>query len=202
MTKRQTGNDFVISAATYKGGTSEKDWQASVVEASQWYGWEVAIRIDEPLFAQIMSTLRKKGNEANPHRGAISHAMSLLKSWPDYVLVHRQHGRTIMVEFKTNDGDYQDGQVEKLLLLHEGGNDVRVWRPQDWDAEVVPTLTGKWWSMNPDDRWSCIEELSRVERAYDPVNEQFWLERGVPRPLDQAAYQRLRKSILKGERPL
>ena len=52
--------------------------------------------------------------------------------WPDLVMAHRQRG-FMFVELKSERGKLTDAQRDWLDTLTACGQDVRVWRPRDWD---------------------------------------------------------------------
>lgn len=63
------------------------------------------------------------------------------KGWPDLVLVHPGIGRILFRELKSDKGNPTPEQTEWLTVLRTSGLDACVWRPGDWDNDIVPVLT-------------------------------------------------------------
>jgi hypothetical protein len=59
--------------------------------------------------------------------------------WPDLVLIRPPE--LLFVEVKREDGQVTPSQLEFITALRACGQDVRLWRPSDWD-EIVERL--KW----------------------------------------------------------
>jgi hypothetical protein len=90
--------------------TSERAWQAKVVEAAKWLGWAV------------YHTHDSRRSEAG---------------FPDLVLV--RDTRLVFAELKSASGRTTPAQEAWLLRLHDTGAEVHVWRPEHW-PQVQETL--------------------------------------------------------------
>lgn len=126
---------FEISAAMYQGRASEASWQATVIEAAHWHGWEVLLVIPKAAYGALAQA--DEGRFKGKHG-----AMKAIKAQPDLLLGNRRLGRTIAVECKTADGDYEPGQEEKLEAYAACGTPSYTWRPADYYDRVVPVLEG------------------------------------------------------------
>ena len=83
---------------------SEKDWQRTVIDAAQLYGWLV-----------------QHDRDARKSTGA---------GFPDLVLVRE---RVLFVELKTEKGRLSPRQKTWRERLCGAGAEYRLWRPSDWD---------------------------------------------------------------------
>lgn len=134
---------FEIAAEVFSAKTSEAAWQATILEAATVYGWELALRIEDQAYRSLNERARDAGSRSR--RSSIK-ALGLISSWPDLVLVSERLGRAIFVEVKRQTGKLKPEQHARLMTLHNGGLDVRVWRPSNWIDDVEPTLHGRWFS--------------------------------------------------------
>lgn len=107
------------------GALSEADFQAQVVELATLVGWR---------HCHVRPTVG---------RGKQWTTGTNVKGWPDLTLWHPERGRFLVVELKTDTGKLTSEQVVLLDELRQVYLDVRVWRPSQWDAEIVPTLRGE-----------------------------------------------------------
>jgi hypothetical protein len=62
--------------------------------------------------------------------------------YPDLTLVHAERRVFLWVEVKRHDGILTPAQEGWRDAIRAAGGDWRVWRPQDWESEIVPTLKG------------------------------------------------------------
>lgn len=100
---------------------SEADFQSAVVELAQLQGWRVC----------HFSDSRRPG----PHGQWVGDAGA--RGWPDLVLVR---GPALLFrELKSEKGRITSHQQEWLDMLEGAKQDVKVWRPSDWD-EIQRTL--------------------------------------------------------------
>lgn len=90
---------------------TEAEWQQTVVDTASAFGW--------------WSYHNRDSRGSN-------------EGWPDLVLVRPP--RFVLVELKTNKGRVRPRQAIILDMLRACCLDVRLWRPKDWDDEVLPTL--------------------------------------------------------------
>lgn len=65
--------------------------------------------------------------------------------WPDLVLIHPRSGLSLFRELKLDaripsDHKPTDLQIEWLGNLTSAGLDARIWRPADWNFDILPTL--------------------------------------------------------------
>jgi hypothetical protein len=65
------------------------------------------------------------------HCGEPLHPIRNPAGWPDLVLVRRP--RVIFVELKSDRGKLTPDQMALLTELRECGQEVYVWRPEDWE---------------------------------------------------------------------
>ena len=91
--------------------TLERDFQAKVLELAEWNGWI-------------------HHHEYDSRRGTAG--------FPDLVLVRGD--RVLWVELKSDRGRVRPEQKLWIAALRAAGQDVRVWRPSDWD-EVESNLS-------------------------------------------------------------
>ncbi len=61
-------------------------------------------------------------------------------AWPDRVF-WSERGGLLFRELKLDDGRFKPNQELVLETLQTAGADAAVWRPRDWDTDIVPTLT-------------------------------------------------------------
>lgn len=139
MTDRERpvpGGRFTMPATVYRGTATEAEWMASLIEAAMWHGWRVALRIEDALYREVNRVALKPSVRA---------ALAQIADWPDVMLVQPRRHRTLFVETKTDkkSSRLSAGQRDRIALLVAGGNDVRVWRPADYDGEVDPVLAGR-----------------------------------------------------------
>lgn len=104
---------------------TEAQWQDVVVEAAHRFGWRVA---------HFRRATVRHGRVATP----VAYDAA---GFPDLVLV--TEGRILFVECKTDRGTVSPEQRAWAEWLEAAGQDARVWRPRDWDVEVLPTLKGE-----------------------------------------------------------
>lgn len=98
-------------------GLSEDQFQASVIEAAQWYGWVI-----------------HHGRPARTAKGWRT-AVQGVAGFPDLVLARR--GRVILAELKT---DRAQPTLNQRHWLTELGTNGRLWRPADW-PEILRELS-------------------------------------------------------------
>ena len=103
---------------------TETQWQNTIVETAQRFGWRAA---------HFRRAQVRQGRYATP----VAYDAA---GFPDLVLV--TEGRILFVELKTDRGRVSPEQRAWHEWLEAAGQDVRVWRPRDWDVEVLPTLKG------------------------------------------------------------
>lgn len=104
---------------------TEAQWQDVVVEAARNLGWKAV---------HFRPAMVRQGRYATP-------AAYDAVGWVDLVLV--TDARTLFVELKTDRGKTSPEQRLWAEWLEAAGQDVRLWRPRDWDVEVLPTLRGE-----------------------------------------------------------
>lgn len=98
---------------------NESEFQAQVIQYAQLLGYRVAhfrrVKVQRP-------------------NGSVYHETPVAADgagWPDLVLVR---GKTILfVELKTNAGKLAYEQLKWHGALRDAGQDVRIWRPRDWE---------------------------------------------------------------------
>jgi hypothetical protein len=101
----------------------EASFQAVVVETARLAGWRVA-----------------HFRAAKTSKGWRTPVTADGAGWPDLVLVRPP--RIIFAELKSTTGGLRANQAEWLDVLRLLSQvEVRLWRPDDWDA-IVKTLTG------------------------------------------------------------
>jgi hypothetical protein len=61
----------------------------------------------------------------------------------DLVLVHQARGLVIFPELKSERGRLSADQERWRDALLAAGCDWRLWRPSDWESEIVPLLKGE-----------------------------------------------------------
>lgn len=103
----------------------ERDFQAAVIDLGHVFGWRCA---------HFRTAMNARGKYQTPV-GADG------KGWPDLVLCHRDRRVVLFRELKTDVGRCSPEQLRWLNELAEAGQDAAVWRPSDWDTDIVPTLT-------------------------------------------------------------
>lgn len=99
---------------------SEADFQTLVIEYAQYRGWMVVHY--RPAVAGPQS--RRYLTALQGHKGA-----------PDLILA--RDGRVLLVELKTQTGR---ATPEQRAWLAAAGEHGRLWKPSQWDDEIVPTL--------------------------------------------------------------
>lgn len=109
---------------------SEADWHNVVVEAAERLGWRV-FWLPDWMYRTGIQQARK-----NPRRGY----RWPKPGFPDLVLC--KPPVLLLVELKAQAGTVRPEQRAWLADLRACGLDVRVWRPNDWDA-VLATLRGE-----------------------------------------------------------
>lgn len=62
-----------------------------------------------------------------------------VKGWPDYAFWG--HGRFFLAELKSESGKLSADQERVIWSLRQAGINVYVWRPSDFDSEVLPVFT-------------------------------------------------------------
>jgi hypothetical protein len=62
--------------------------------------------------------------------------------YPDLTLIHAERRLILWVEVKRHDGIVTAAQEGWRDAIRAAGGDHRVWRPQVWESEIVPTLKG------------------------------------------------------------
>ena len=100
---------------TINGLISEKDFQAAVRELAELMGWTVFC---------TWSSRHSPGGE------------------PDLRLVHPIQKRMIWMELKSAKGKLTARQVEAIETLQAAGEEVYVFRPQDWE-QIEKILSGR-----------------------------------------------------------
>jgi hypothetical protein len=115
---------FTMPADLYAGTQTEAQFQAAVIEAAEYYGWELVLRVSDQLYRLVGDELR--GGRRRPP------ILQQLAGWPDLVLGHRGQARTMYAECKTNKGALKPTQRERLQQLADCGMEVYVWRPRYW----------------------------------------------------------------------
>ena len=100
----------------------EDIFQQQVIELAKYFGWRVA-------HFRSVRVMRKNGTYYYQTPVQADGA-----GWPDLVLAHRDKGRTIYAELKSETGKVSEAQQEWLeVLAANPGNDVFTWRPSDWE---------------------------------------------------------------------
>jgi hypothetical protein len=98
-----------LAAVDARRRITEKQWQATVLEAAVVFGWRAYHTFD---------SRRSAGG------------------WPDLALWHPNRHRFMLRELKTDKGRTSAAQEQMLLELNGCGLDVGVWRPADWNRVV------------------------------------------------------------------
>lgn len=93
---------------------SEQEFQALVIDTAHALGW------------QHMHARRSRGKH-----GAWVTATNV--AWPDLTLWSERQRRVIYAELKSEKGVTSDAQLEVLRSLAAAGQEVRIWRPSDFD---------------------------------------------------------------------
>lgn len=100
--------------------------------------------ISEAAFqARIMDAARRLGwlvhhSPRSTVRGRTMTAVVGYPGLPDLILA--RHGVLILAELKVGRNKPSPQQLEWLAMLGPFG---RLWRPEDWDTEILPTLRGQ-----------------------------------------------------------
>jgi hypothetical protein len=114
----------------------EREWRKIVKEMASIHGWEVLLEIPDQAYKELADALMPF-NPVTKRREAISgQAMTTLKAikaWPDLFIGHRNMGRAIALELKTEKGVIEPEQTNKLNLLQECGIPANIWRPRNRD---------------------------------------------------------------------
>lgn len=92
---------------------TEREFERAVIEALDVFGWR---------WCHF-----RPGRTASGWRTALSGAAG----FPDIVAVRGE--RVLFIELKAEGGRLSGPQREWLAELERAGQDVRVWRPDDWD---------------------------------------------------------------------
>ena len=121
----------------------EAQFQETVIEMAETYGWECFYIRDSKRSAQV----------ERPH------------GWPDLVLCHPVMNILIYAELKTDDlseSKLSPDQVKWLTMLENYGEIVQVWRPQMW-PHIEGVLQGPELST-----WDALnEEVGRFVKPHE-----------------------------------
>lgn len=126
LTQTRTPNRQRRTAALASFRELEKDFRKRVIQLAQAHGWRVA-------HFRTVTIKGKKGYYfATPF-------LADGKGFPDLVLVR---GDTLLfVELKRQGEQLSHEQMMWRAALLGAGQRAWVWRPNDWDSSIVPTLT-------------------------------------------------------------
>lgn len=97
----------------------EEDFQSRVIDLALRAGWMVT---------HFRPAQTRSGRWATPLEGH--------KGFPDLVLARRH-----VVLFRELKRDHENPSPEQQLWLEALGPVAAVWRPRDWETDVIPTLT-------------------------------------------------------------
>ena len=100
---------------------SEADFQQAVIELARACGWKVA---------HFHDSRRQVGGKLVGDIDA--------KGWPDLVLARRDV--VLFRELKSSKGKVTTDQWDWLVALADGGEDVLIWAPDNWDL-IEKTLS-------------------------------------------------------------
>lgn len=120
---------FEAPASLYRATATEAQFRATLIDALAYHGWELLFAVPDAAYRELRRL---------PATPSVKAALAALADWPDLLI--GTAGRSIYVELKRQTGTVSAGQRVTLRRLHGAGNDVRVWRPSDWDGEILPTL--------------------------------------------------------------
>jgi hypothetical protein len=127
------------------GSMTEREWRASVKEIAAIYGWQTLLEIPDQAYRTLADALcprhpvTKKRECTKPQYARILAAM---KGWTDLFLGNPNQQRAVLIELKTEKGDFQDGQQEKIELLQASGLEAYVVRPRHVEG-ITQVLRGQ-----------------------------------------------------------
>lgn len=130
---------FAAPAALYRATVTEAQFRALLLEALPYHGWRLLFAVPDAAYRELRRL---------PASPSVRAALAALADWPDLLI--GTGGRSIYAELKRDGGKPTAGQRETLRRLHAAGQEVRLWMPKHWDAEIVPTLRGERAPPNPE----------------------------------------------------
>jgi hypothetical protein len=116
------------------GSMTEREWRASVKEIAAIYGWQTLLEIPDQAYRTLADALCTKPQYAR--------ILAAMKGWPDLFLGNPNQQRAVLIELKTEKGDFQDGQQEKIELLQASGLEAYVVRPRHVEG-ITQVLRGQ-----------------------------------------------------------
>jgi hypothetical protein len=96
---------------------SEKTLQSRVVDRAKRRGWKIAHA--------------GRGIAAFTAEGDPIFVTPMAKGWPDLFMLHRRTKRSLVIECKREEGEFEEGQLEWLQAMNECGIPAVVVRPSD-----------------------------------------------------------------------